>query len=1402
MTESSNDVPETSPGESLPSIHSETVPSSPPGVEHSASEPTAEGGTTMYPNVDGSVANSIATGFEKESDKLNELDADQSVKEVGSVVPESSAAATEVPAVKLPNDTTATAPIQAASEADATTPVEHNLAESSAVPTTTEESVASTGEAAPTSSHVSDDATTSPPSLFPLTTASATSSELTTGSYNDGVNTEPSVSSETTPVPYRPETEPSYGPFSTEQSPPYVAVPPEVPVESSSAFGESVPQTGEPFIDTYSEPAHGSDSSPQGETTPAGAYSHEATTGSFHGPTTYPENLGATIPSYLYSTGVNTDSYPVFGTGYGNTHDAAAAEGPTTEHIQQEPVASTTQSSEGASSQQGHAYDATGTPVQHSAQPEEQATTTSTPLSSADAGDVNEGTIPAETIPTTSYPYPVDATPAPTQSPSEAGSTPPTQHDGTTEHHAFPDAGHVEDQTEPASSTAAQQHEETTTSADSMLSTTLHESAAGVTTTESTVTEQSTSNSSKMGRALGETDATTTNAIEPSKEPTSTTPADTVTAYTPPSATDEAPQAQSTAPPSSESIHSTTSESTPSVVSGGELTTVAPESSTATSNDVQATTTTSNDVQAATTTSDIVQAVTTEVTHTVSADTAVSHTTTSPDVALTSAESVTEAATTGAPSTPVLSAFSQASATELPATTSSPTAALDEGTTPGVSDTTAQETKDDTTTVSAGEQSTSLITETTTERVSGSPTSPPIDVFTQSATQSPEKSTDISSELPVTHGSESTTQSPDIASEVQTGTEQVSTGTATTTSLPGEAEATPSSESGPTHDLTAATPALTQEPTTEVTLQSHTEPDTQSVSGSTERVGDVETTSGGASSVEPTAPILTEEPPVSATEEVTATPPSPQTTEAPTHETTTATSPGFWHTVEGQTETTVASGETTTPGKATAEPPTTVVTVEPAAGDTTTSAVGETAAPAEGETTMSVTEGTTPPASSRTTTATYESTTADEVQTTTSAPDETTPMRDGAVTTTVVETTTQAVSAATTLLVGDATTPSMEETTEKPTVGVTESGTSGASSSASRSPKILTHTTLPPTLELTTEPPTTKQDTMHSFTTASDLFSTTRLYTLRRQTTPPASSEEPTTEQATSEDLQWTEGVTTSPEVQEWSSTTHRPVFTAGSTTGPETGSTVDASCNIVEGSLPVACLLPEELNHTVTVKFADLNRTRAETFRTEARVWLLDYCSKNGIPLGDPTVVFLNGEDRGMDLISFFVVNRTRGSVVPSETVVAVLNSMKLTFEDKLGTAITDVFYGLPVLQKKDVGVAGFLGSSLGLVYVIVGAALAALLLLALLVVIMVKCRTLSSHQYSPDAEKLTKDSHMRAEMGDLRPADEILKEEAQLKEGLNGNGTHINGDSWVVPYAQIVSERKSTTDAQDTRL
>lgn len=66
-----------------------------------------------------------------------------------------------------------------------------------------------------------------------------------------------------------------------------------------------------------------------------------------------------------------------------------------------------------------------------------------------------------------------------------------------------------------------------------------------------------------------------------------------------------------------------------------------------------------------------------------------------------------------------------------------------------------------------------------------------------------------------------------------------------------------------------------------------------------------------------------------------------------------------------------------------------------------------------------------------------------------------------------------------------------------------------------------------------------------------------------------------------------------------------------------------------------------------------------------------------------------------------------------------------------------------------------------------------------------------------------------MRAEIGDLRPGEEILKEEAQLKDTaafiINGNGAHMTkeGDGWVVPFSQVAaSDSKGVPDAQDTRL
>lgn len=629
-------------------------------------------------------------------------------------------------------------------------------------------------------------------------------------------------------------------------------------------------------------------------------------------------------------------------------------------------------------------------------------------------------------------------------------------------------------------------------------------------------------------------------------------------------------------------------------------------------------------------------------------------------------------------------------------------------------------------------------------------------------------------------------------------------------------------------DSTTAAPDVTEHPMEEKTQQTETSSSVSVTTDVAQPGGKEEFTTGGMDNVEQTTAVPSEGVTTALTTEQAATTTSeqPQTTKLTTSQpTTTPSSAISSESSEGTTEVNAATTPTTlyrSDESTTAAAETTTAvelhstmsvseTTSPAAEtttkqttETTTSVVEtlppssvETEVPPRAETTAQVAEATTPfpeiaTHAADTTTQTLETTTAVKTEA------ETTPAAEVTTSSSTYDATTGAVSEVATTAPAETTTMPNTQTTEAPVdVGAETEGT--GFSSASRSPKQLSESTSASLPDWSTLP-SAEHDHKHSFTTAPDLFSTTQSYTSSEPTTTHApSSVEPAGREIT-EGAPWNADTTTASATQDSMSSTETPFYTSGTPASTETVEG-DKSCNIVEGSLPVSCLLPEELNHTVTVKFGDLNRTRAETFRAEARVWLMDYCSRNGIPLGDPTVVFLSG-DRGMDLISFFVVNRTRGSVVPSDTVVAVLNNMKLTFEDKLGTAITDVFYGLPVLHKKDVGVAGFLGSSLGLVYVIVGAAVAALLLLALLVVIMVKCRTLSSNQYSPDSEKLTKDVHMRAEMGDLRPADEILKEEAQLKDAVNGNGTHINGDGWVVPYAQIVNERKPPTDAQDTRL
>lgn len=257
-------------------------------------------------------------------------------------------------------------------------------------------------------------------------------------------------------------------------------------------------------------------------------------------------------------------------------------------------------------------------------------------------------------------------------------------------------------------------------------------------------------------------------------------------------------------------------------------------------------------------------------------------------------------------------------------------------------------------------------------------------------------------------------------------------------------------------------------------------------------------------------------------------------------------------------------------------------------------------------------------------------------------------------------------------------------------------------------------------------------------------------------------------------------------------------------TTDPLTSS--KELCNSREGNLSVSCLLPEELNQTVTVEFSQWNATQTEPFRDEVTQRLKEYSERAGIPLGDPAVVFITS-DHGMDMVSFFVVNGTRGSVVSSQSLLTFFNETRPTLEDAVKLSITNVFSGLPVVRGADevVATAGTSGT-LDIIYIVVAACCAALVILIICILTLVKCRG-SSHQYSPDAEKLSKDMALKAEIGDLRPGVDILKEEAQMKDTaavINGNGTHLTkeNDGWVVPYAQVPMELKNAPDNQDTKL
>ncbi|XP_064489333.1 mucin-2-like isoform X2 [Ornithodoros turicata] len=244
-------------------------------------------------------------------------------------------------------------------------------------------------------------------------------------------------------------------------------------------------------------------------------------------------------------------------------------------------------------------------------------------------------------------------------------------------------------------------------------------------------------------------------------------------------------------------------------------------------------------------------------------------------------------------------------------------------------------------------------------------------------------------------------------------------------------------------------------------------------------------------------------------------------------------------------------------------------------------------------------------------------------------------------------------------------------------------------------------------------------------------------------------------------------------------------------------------SCDYRE-DLTVSCLLPEELNNTVTVEFSTWNHTQAEAFRTVVTERLSEYCMRVGIPLVEPRVVFIKS-DHGMDMLSFFVVNQTRGSVVPSRILLPFLNETRPTLEDAVKLSISNAFYGLPLVKEHDEALARA-GIALNLIYIIIAACCTALVILIVCILTLVKCRS-TSHKYSPDSEKLSKDMALRAEIGDLRPSSEILKEEAQMKDtaaAINGNGTHLTkeNDGWVVPFGQVPVETKNGPDNQDTKL
>ncbi|XP_049527873.1 mucin-2-like isoform X8 [Dermacentor silvarum] len=1436
VQKSTNDLLGTSSEESLLSQHGTTTTG--------LTEQTNDEASTLPPSSESSSGPQTNNDiFGTENEKLNDIEADKLAKTEVHEESESAVGA-ETPVVATNGTTTAV------STQVPMTEIHPSSADVFVTTGSTEHPVPFHAEGTTASSHMGDDGATGASSMVPVTTSNTLPPEAASAADDSGVTTDSSVNSETTnfaatatPHALRETTYP--GSFATQQAQavPFSTDQPDVLSESTSVPSISGPQSVESALETPTEGGYGVYPYYQPEiSSPALA------TGPFHTPSLYSDPLNTNVPGYFNPTGTNGDIFPRFSVGFSRKRYSSAPEVVTEEQtLSPESVDDTTPSANTATSEQSHAYDEATVPPTYSTANESEATGSGVSLPASDADSTTEGITHTPHLGMITNLYSVDSTLLSTESPAQHEST-DTQH-----------------QSELTSSTE-NQPDEATPSTDSTPATSINDGAPDVPTTESSVTHEPLINRTKIGRArtFEEADPGTNDVTGEAPREMAPTPyleseenaahessseaASPVTTVSESTASVSATEESTTVSPASVKLEPTTT--APAGTAPSDITT------SDTTGSIDVTQTSSESATGASTESETSTAVITSTSP--DSGTPLQETTTT-QLTTPGGDTTSETSDSSVPQVPVeMTTSSREEATSSSVTdtatgrvTDSVTTAPTDTSTQSVSQSTEEPgTSTDSTMVASGDRSTQspdiAVTQETTE-VSTDTATTESHVSSPAATTQVEASTDASSGHPeIRTGGDFTTMTPTMtdgptneypqhaeASLSTSGTTEIvqpvgreelttegESNMERTTSILSEGTTAPATEEVMT---TAQQLQTTELPTYEVTTPSSpviSNEDGESTSSSvnaatTPTAVDREaefTTLTTETAATPEAGSITPE--AEGTTLIADTTTKP-TTDTVTQASGTTASPVVETTAPPSADTTAppAADTTAPPAAETAAPPAAETTAPPAAETTAPPAAEATAPPAAETTAPPASETTAPPASettasaaAETTAAAAESTTqtaeiatqAAETTTALSAEPETEPAV-GEVTTSpsAVEITTADVSNVITTTAVEATTPANAPSTEPPADFGAETEVTGGSS-ASRSPKQLSESTSASLPEWNTSP-STEHDHKHSFTTAPDLFSTTQSYTSWRQsTTHSATSEEPAGRDIT-EEAPWNTDITTSSSVQDWTASTETPAYTPGSPTSTEIS--VDASCNIVEGALPVSCLLPEELNQTVTVKFGDLNKTRAETFRAEARVWLLDYCRKNGIPLGEPTVVFLSG-DRGMDLISFFVINRTRGSVVPSDTVVAVLNNMKLTFEDKLGTAITDVFYGLPVLHKKDVGVAGFLGSSLGLVYVIVGAALAALLLLALLVVIMVKCRTLSSNQYSPDSEKLTKDLQMRAEMGDLRPAEEILKEEAQLKDALNGNGTHINGDGWVVPYSQIVNERKPPADAQDTRL